>query len=123
MIRISLAVASVLALSACGGGGQRLTGGSGFFGAPPPAVMFATGPIYKACLGAGRKTASRARCGCVQAVADRELSNADARRGVKLWNDPSQIQEIRQSDNTSNERFWKVWKAYGNTSAKLCKGT
>lgn len=47
-----------------------------------PSALYATGPIKTACEAAGRKQASRAKCGCVQAVADMELSAADQRRGA-----------------------------------------
>lgn len=124
MIRISIAVAAALTLSACGGGSGRLTGGGGpIFSAPTQTVMFATGPIYSACLSAGRKAATRARCGCVQAVADKQLSGGDIRRGAKLWKDPGKLQEIRQSDNPGNARFWKAWKAFGQSSEAMCKGS
>lgn len=89
----------------------------------PPRVRFASGPIQKACQSSDRKARSRARCGCIQAVANDKLSGADQRRGAKYWRDPGKLQEVRQSDNPGNERFWKVWKAYGQTAAAQCKGT
>lgn len=117
MTRISLALMGILALAACGGGGARYAGNGA------PSVMFATGPIQQACQAQRRKAASRARCGCVQAVADKQLSPADQRRGAKYFKNPAKLQEIRQSDNAGNERFWKAWKAYGQTAAALCSET
>jgi hypothetical protein len=67
-----------------------------------------------------RRAATRTRCGCIQAVADRELSNGDQRRGVRLFKDPHEAQEIRQSDRSGDERFWLAWKAFGNTAETLC---
>jgi hypothetical protein len=118
MIRMSLALVAVLALAACGGGSRS-------FSNTAPAVQFATGPIQKACQAQGRKAASRARCGCVQAVADKELSNADQRRGARFFKDPHGLQQVRQNqtNNAGNRRFWAAWKAYGQTAAAVCSGT
>ena len=117
MLRIMIALVAVLGLTACGGSRYSSTNARGYKPAP---VLFATGPIQKACQQANRKSASRARCGCIQAVANRELSNTDQRRGAAMFSDPHKLQEVRQSDNASNERFWKVWKAYGNKASGLC---
>ncbi|MEP4197909.1 MAG: hypothetical protein ABJL99_19965 [Aliishimia sp.] len=93
--------------------------------APEPIVRFATGPIFSACQKAGRKAASRARCGCVQWVADKELNASDQRRGATYFSNQHQLQEVRQSQdrNSSNERFWAAWKAYGQVATQQCKGT
>jgi len=85
-------------------------------------VRYATGPIKTAGEAAGRKQASRAKCGCVQAVADMELSAADQRRGAGYFRDPHALQEVRQSSqsNASNGRFWAAWKAFGARAEALC---
>lgn len=118
MLRISLALVALVALVACGGG--RPSGNRGY----APVVQFASGPIQKACQAQGRKAASRARCGCVQAVANRELSSADQRRGVKYFKNPHALQEVRQNQdsNPGNKRFWAAWKAYGQRAAQVCSG-
>ena len=103
-------------LAACGGRGGLTRG-------PVQPVLFATGPIHDACLIDARKSASPARCGCVQAVADQQLSASDQRRGAGYFKDPAKLQDVRQSDNPGNERFWKAWKAYGETAAALCANT
>ncbi len=114
MLRISVAVVALLALVACGG--NRSSGNRGY------AVQFASGPIQKACQAQGRKAASRARCGCVQAVANRELSAADQRRGAKYFKNPHALQQVRQNQdgNAANRRFWAAWKAYGQRAAQVC---
>ncbi|MFT6677189.1 MAG: hypothetical protein ACJAVM_003401 [Sulfitobacter sp.] len=118
MLRMTIGLISVLGLAACGGGSRySSTHARGY--APAP-VLFATGPVQSACQQANRKSASRARCGCVQAVANQSLSASDQRRGAKMFNDPHQLQEIRQSDNSGNERFWKAWKAFGQDASRLC---
>lgn len=116
MIRLSLALGALLALGACGGGSSYASRG---YQAP---VLYATGPIQKACQAQGRKQASRARCGCVQAVADRELSASEQRRGARYFKDPHALQQVRQNqdNNASNKRFWAAWKAYGQRAAQVC---
>lgn len=119
-MRILIAVMALGALAACGGGPRD--GGTRTGYAPSP-FLFAKGPLQQACQAAGRKGASRGRCGCVQAVADKTLSQGDQRRGASLWNDPARIQEIRQSDAAGNERFWLEWKGFAAEASRLCEGT
>jgi hypothetical protein len=116
MIRMGIALAALMALTACGGRGYDPDGTGGV-------VLFAQGPISNACEKSGRKEASSARCGCVQAVADRSLSNAEQRRGAKFFADPHQAQETRQSSRASDESFWLTWKEFGNKAATLCAAT
>ncbi|APE44544.1 hypothetical protein BOO69_14835 [Sulfitobacter alexandrii] len=126
MIRIGVAIVAVLGLAACGGGSRYSSSNAAAYGggyAAVPVVPFASGPIQKACEADGRKEASRTRCGCVQAVADQSLSARDQRRGAKMFRDPHQLQEIRQSDNANNERFWKAWKEFGQNAAAVCAQT
>jgi len=68
----------------------------------------------------GRKAASSARCGCIQAVANRSLSSGHQRRGAGYFNEPARLQEVRQSDRSSDERFWLAWKAFGQ-DARICE--
>ncbi len=123
MIRIFAASMALAGLAACGGGSPRSNSGveRGYY--TPQPVMFASGPIQKACVSANRKAATTARCGCVQAIADQSLDAKDQRRGAKLFKDPHQAQEIRQSDNPGNERFWLAWKAFGQNAAAACGRT
>lgn len=116
MIRLTVVLIATLGVAACGS--SRSSGPS--YSAP---TLYATGPIQQACQRAGRKASSRARCGCIQAVANRELSARDQRRGAGYFSNQHALQEVRQSDNPGNERFWKAWKAYGQRAASVCKGT
>lgn len=120
MVRLSVALVALFGLAACGGGG-RFTPGGPNYGAG--VVLFATGPIQRACQSQGRKAATAQRCGCVQAVANQALSPADQRRGVKFFRDPHKAQEVRQSSSASNERFWRDWKAFGDRAEQLCANT
>ena len=120
MKRTGVVLVALMGLSACGGG-SRYSSASANSGTP--VALFATGPVYNACLVAGRRSSSRARCGCIQAVADRELSASDQKRGAKYFKDPHALQEVRQSDTAKNERFWTAWKAYGQRAAELCSAT
>lgn len=138
MIRITIALIAAAGLSACGGS-RYASSNARVAPAPAPvqtfdaitgeiktlpapvALPFATGPIYRACQAEGRKSASRARCGCIQAVADRSLSGTDQARGAKYFANPGRLQEVRQSDNAGNERFWLAWKAFGQDAAAQCR--
>lgn len=122
MIRIFVASVALVSLAACGGGSRYSSGNAGRGYTPQP-VLFATGPIHRACVSANRKEATPSRCGCVQAVADQSLSASDQRRGAKMFKDPHKAQETRQSDNPSDERFWLAWKAFGQNAAAACSST
>jgi len=99
-------------LTACGGSSDRSSG---------TVARGAGGPIASACLSAGRKGASRARCGCVQAVANSALSASDQRKGATFFADPQRAQDIRQSGTSLNSAFWERWKAFGARAAKQCR--
>ncbi|MGJ8618408.1 MAG: hypothetical protein ACSHWS_16315 [Sulfitobacter sp.] len=122
MIRYFVTGVALMGLTACGGG-SRYSSDAANRGYSPQPVLFATGPIHRACVSANRKQATPARCGCVQAVADQSLDASDQRRGAKFFKDPHKAQETRQSDNPSNERFWLAWKAFGQNAAAACGST
>ncbi len=121
MIRFLVALVALGGLAACGGGSRYSSTNAGSY--RPAPVLFASGPIQKACVADGRKAASHARCGCIQAVADQSLSGSEQRRGAKLFKDPHEVQVIRQSDNATNEKFWLAWKAFGQNAAAACDNT
>ena len=114
MTRTLLILSLVTLVAACGGRAARSSA---------PKVAFATGPIYSACLKANRKSASTSRCGCIQAVADQQLSSRDQSRAVPFFSDPHSAQETRQSDNPFNEAFWKRYRAYADTAARQCSAS
>lgn len=102
-------------LAGCGGGSspQRV--------AYPGVMPMATGPINSACLASDRSAKSRRICGCIQAVADETLSGSQQRRAAAFYGDPHRAQEIRQSDRTSDERFWKTYRAYADRAERICR--
>ena len=122
MIRLITALSVVALVGACGGSRYSSSNASGARSVYKSAsVQFASGPISSACQSAGHKQASRSRCGCVQAVANRSLSRSEQIRGASFFKDPQKAQDTRQSDNAASERFWKKWKAYGDDAARVCK--
>ena len=88
--------------------------------APLPA---AAGPVERACNASGRQQATRSLCACVQRVADTTLSRADQRRAVRLFEDPHEAQEIRQSDRPADEAFWARYRAFGEMAESYCAGS
>lgn len=104
-----------LLLAACGGGSGVATRSM--------TVPVTTGPIASACAAAGRSGASRVRCGCIQAVADRALSRGDQRRGAAFFDDPHRAQEVRQSDRAGDEAFWERWKVFAAGAERVCRAT
>jgi hypothetical protein len=111
-----MALLALTTLTACGGGASNITSR----GAYAPIQQFASGPLQRACQSQGRKAASSQRCGCIQAVANQELSSAQQKRGVKAFKDPHKVQVWRQSDRASDNAFWDVWKAFGQKASRVC---
>jgi len=110
------ALGLVMTLAACGGGpSQRLAtpGGGG-------AVQLASGPISQACNSSGRDAANRSLCGCVQGVANRHLSPADQKLSAGFYANPQRAQDVRQSDNRSNEAFWDRYTLYVEDARRYC---
>lgn len=88
--------------------------------APLAPLPVEAGAIERACNRSDRKAASRALCGCIQNVADQVLSNSDQRLAAKFFKDPQRAQDVRQSNNSSHEVFWKRYKAFGSTAEQTC---
>ncbi len=82
--------------------------------------VVAAGTIERACNNSDRQAASRSLCGCIQGVANIRLTAADQNLAAKFFEDPHMAQEVRQSDNAGNERFWKRYKLFGQSAAESC---
>jgi len=78
------------------------------------------GPISQACMASNRDARSRSLCGCIQSVADETLSSSEQRRAARFYIDPQQAQEVRQSNNSSDERFWEAYAAYAQRANNTC---
>ncbi len=76
--------------------------------------------IERACMNSNRRAASKPLCGCIQRVADQMLTRKDQRMAAKFFKDPHRAQEVRQSDRTSDEQFWKRYKAFGTSAGNIC---
>ncbi|MCQ0092840.1 hypothetical protein [Roseovarius sp. M141] len=113
-----LILGMILALAGCGGG-NRSKGGSSR-GAAQLYTPTASGPIKSACLASGRKARSNHLCGCIQAVADRNLSRGEQRRAVKFYSDPQSAQDIRQSSRPKDKSFWKSYSDYSKQAERTC---
>ncbi|SLN50749.1 hypothetical protein PEL8287_02650 [Roseovarius litorisediminis] len=112
----------VLLLAGCGGSNRFKSPGNS---RTTPATVsrlapVSYGPISKACQASDRKARSRQLCGCIQAAADQTLNSAQQNRAVAFYNNPHLAQEIRQSDRSSDERFWKAYSNYADHAKALC---
>ncbi|MFD2740449.1 hypothetical protein ACFSUD_12750 [Sulfitobacter aestuarii] len=121
MMRIFVALVALSGLAACGGGSRYSSMNAGVY--RPAPVLFARGPIQQACETQGRRAATPARCGCVQAIANQSLSRSEQRRAAKMFKDPHEFQEMRQSNNPKHEQFWRAWKTFGQNAAAACDRT
>ncbi|MGY9046039.1 MAG: arginine transporter, partial [Rhodobacterales bacterium] len=99
-----------------GCGGQRAPDNYG------RVTTFSSGPVNTACMTSDRKARNSQLCGCIQTVANRELSRQDQRIAVTFFKDPHRAQEIRQSDRPNHENFWKRYKAFSAQAEQSCRG-
>ncbi len=111
-----LILGMILVLAGCGGG-NRSKGGRG---ASPLYAPTASGPIKSACLASDRKVRSDYLCGCIQAVANQNLSSSDQRRAIKFYSNPQAAQDIRQSSSAADKRFWKSYSDYAKQAERIC---
>ncbi len=101
-------------LAACGGQRQPDTYGR--------VTQFSQGPISRACMSSERKARNSQLCGCIQTVADRELTSQDQRIAVTFFKDPHRAQEIRQSDRPNHESLWTRYRSFTNQAERSCIG-
>lgn len=110
-MRVLFGLVVMGALASCGGPATRA----------PSGLQFAQGPISEACERSGRKAASRQLCGCIQAVANAELSGADQRRGAGFFGNPERAQDVRLNDSASADAFWARWTDFAATAERRCQ--
>ncbi|UWQ22295.1 hypothetical protein [Jannaschia sp. W003] len=113
--KILLAIGAAATLSACGGGARPndVTVSS-------ISNVYSTGPIQRACLTSDRRAVNGGLCGCVQAAADATISGSDQSRAVEFFRDPHHAQEVRQSDDASDEAYWKRYKRFVSVAERAC---
>ena len=83
-------------------------------------VAYAGGKIHRACMKSDRQASSRRLCRCIQDAADQVLTNRDQALAAKFFKDPQMAQDVRQSDSSSKEAFWKRYKEFGSTAKAYC---
>ena len=88
--------------------------------APVVPTTVEAGTMQRACMKSDRKAANRRLCGCIDKVARKTLSSSDQRLAATFFADPHKSQEIRQSDRTSHEVFWKRYKKFGTQAQQRC---
>ncbi len=103
-MRYFLILGAFATVAACGGGSRG-----------------ATGDISQACLAANRSAATPALCSCVQQVANQSLSNSEQSRAAAFFSEPQLAQDTRQSDRSSDERFWQRYRAFSDLAAQICQ--
>lgn len=79
------------------------------------------GAIKRACQKSDRPAASVSLCGCIQKVADRQLSAREQRKVAKWFDDPHQAQVTRQSNHWADEELWLRYKKFGQVASKSCR--
>lgn len=92
----------------------------GAIGAVVLSTPLVAGSIEKACLSSDRNAATREMCACIQEAADVTLNTADQRRAAKFFANPDKAQEVRQSDQRSDEAFWDRYKSFGEMAEAWC---
>ncbi|MEN8840562.1 MAG: arginine transporter [Octadecabacter sp.] len=109
-MRNIIILSALIVLTACGGGNR---GNSG-------STRGATGDISRACLAADRSAANPRLCGCVQRVANAELSSRDRARVATFMANPEIANETKISDSTANDAFWDRYRAFITSARRQC---
>lgn len=76
--------------------------------------------IKRACLASDRAAATRARCSCIQRVANDALSRSDRRTVAKWFTDPHQAQELKMSQTSRDDALWERYQAFGQLAQAVC---
>lgn len=80
----------------------------------------AAGPVENACNTSPRAKGDRALCGCIQHAADRTLTRSEQRRAARFFADPEQAQKVRASKSSSDNEFWRNYRAFGDMAEAFC---
>ncbi len=110
-MRNSVILSALVVLTACSGGRDRGNSGS---------MRGATGDISRACLIADRSAATPGLCGCVQQVANTELSSRDRSRVAGFFVNPETANETRISNSSADDAFWDRYRAFTRSAQRQC---
>ncbi|MEP5152549.1 hypothetical protein [Planktotalea sp.] len=78
------------------------------------------GRIARECVKSDRKAANRRLCNCIEKAARGTLKKSDHQLASSFFKNPHRSQEIRQSDRSSHESFWKRYKEFGARAQQMC---
>lgn len=76
--------------------------------------------IKRACLASERQAATRARCSCIQQVANQALTRSDQKTVAKWFKDPHQAQELKMSKTARDDALWDRYQNFGQMAQAIC---
>ena len=76
--------------------------------------------IKRACLASDREAATRARCSCIQHVANQALTSSDQKTVAKWFEDPHQAQELKMSQTARDDALWDRYQNFGQMAQAIC---
>ena len=76
--------------------------------------------IKRACLASDREAATRARCRCIQRVADQALTRSDQKTVAKWFTNPHQAQELKMSQTARDDALWDRYQNFGQMAQAIC---
>ncbi len=76
--------------------------------------------IKRACLASDREAATRARCSCIQRVANQALTRSDQKTVAKWFTDPHKAQELKMSKTARDDALWDRYQNFGQMAQAIC---
>ena len=76
--------------------------------------------IERACIASDRRAANTRLCSCIQSIANQLLTKTEQKVAAGFFADPHKAQELRISDNSKDESFWKRYKQFGSVASRRC---
>ncbi|WP_037311931.1 hypothetical protein [Ruegeria halocynthiae] len=76
--------------------------------------------IKRACLASDRTAATRARCSCIQQVANQALTRSDQKTVAKWFKDPHQAQVLKMSQTERDDALWDRYRNFGQLAQAVC---
>ena len=75
--------------------------------------------IKRACMASDREAATRARCSCIQSVADQALTRSDQKTVSKWFEDPHQAQQLKMSQTARDDALWDRYQNFGQMAQAI----